>query len=117
VTNRNGTGRSLKTAQRAVDYLLADSWPRDDSTEDQWAFTRPGLQRQREKSYIREISASTKASTEPMERSDKRDDDNKIPPFEDSPVLLDSNPSFRAEMSRRAWRAKRRADQSSGTSA
>ena len=33
-----------------------------------------------------------------------------MPPFEEPPELLDSNPNFRAEKSRRAWRAKRQAN-------
>lgn len=33
-----------------------------------------------------------------------------MPLFEEPPELLDSNPNFRAEKSRRAWRAKRHAD-------
>jgi len=116
VTEWESIGRSLKTAQRAVDRLLSDSWPKEERTEDQWAFTRPGLQRHRETSYIREVSASTKASAQDPGGNGQSDDDKDTPPFEEPPELLDSNPSFRAEMSRRAWRAKRRAEQGHSTS-
>lgn len=115
MADRNHTGRSLRTAQWAVDRLLSDSWPAEDLTEDPWAFTRPGLQQHRGNSYIREVSASTRASAEIQGKSDKSDDGKATPPFEEPPELLDSNPSFRAEMSRRAWRAKRRAEQGPST--
>lgn len=71
------------------------------------------MQQRREKSYIREISVSTRASAEVHSGHDKSDDDKNTTPLEEPTELLDSNPSFRAEMSRRAWRAKRRADQGS----
>lgn len=109
------TGLSLGKAQRAVDRLLVKRRPSDNIQDDEWAYTRPGLRGDGETSYIREASASTHTTVEAQSERDKIDDDDEAAVFGEASELLDSNPSFRAEMSRRAWRAKRRADQGPST--
>ncbi|MCJ1453721.1 hypothetical protein MMC28_004069 [Mycoblastus sanguinarius] len=50
------------------------------------------------------------AESESESESEESDGEINAPLSEEPPELLDSNPNFRAETSRRAWRAKRRAE-------
>ena len=86
-------GRSVRTAQKAVDRLLTGYRSR--------------------KKLVTEDKASTISDQEPYQEliSSRDASPSKIeqPLLGEPPELLDSNPNFRAEKSRRAWRAKRQA--------
>jgi hypothetical protein len=87
-----------------VDRLLSSRRSKKSLTEDEWAFKRPKLNRHGEQSFITEDSISTN------EDQDFQSENDTTNLFEEPPELLDSNPNFRAGTSRRAWRAKRRAE-------
>lgn len=100
-------GRSMKTAQRAVDRLLSSRRIKEVATGGGKELT------QREKQEGQPASGDAVRESRLREVSPdyaKIVDDNSTVLVEEPKELLDSNPSFRAETSRRAWRAKRQAE-------
>lgn len=97
----------MKTAQRALDRLLSSRRLREAATQGDKAFTEPEGQKEH-----RPSGDFVPTSEEPLvpRENDKSIDGDDILPREEPPKLLDSNPSFKAETSRRAWRAKRQAE-------
>ena len=97
----------MKTAQRAVDRLLSSRRLRESVTHDEKESTR--LERLEEDLSSEETTSRSKKSILPSETTKSVEDITTLP-SEEPPELLDSNPSFRAGISRRAWRAKRQAE-------
>lgn len=97
----------MKTAQRAIDRLLSSRKLKKATT--QGVKEAPGSEGQVEHQLSEDPILRNR---EPEVLSENGDgvDDNKTLPFEEPPELLDSNPRFRAGISRRAWRAKRQAE-------
>lgn len=100
-------GRSLRTAQRAIDRLLSSRRLREIATQGDNESTR--LKRQEEHDPSGDSVARTGEPETQYEDTRTVDDDNTLP-LEEPPGLLKSNPNFRAGTSRRAWRAKRQAE-------
>ena len=100
-------GRSLKTAQRAIDRLLSSRRLREPVTHGEEESTR--LEGLEEDLSSEETSSRRKKSILPRENTKSVEDITTLP-SDEPPELLDSNPSFRAGISRRAWRAKRQAE-------
>lgn len=100
-------GRSMKTAQRALDRLLSSRRIREAATQGDKAFTEPEGQEEHRPSG--DFIPTSEEPQVPRE-NDKISDGDDTLPREEPPKLLDSNPSFKAETSRRAWRAKRQAE-------
>ncbi|CAD6584920.1 MAG: hypothetical protein ASARMPREDX12_001793 [Alectoria sarmentosa] len=100
-------GRSMKTAQRAIDHLLSSRRLRETDTQRDKEIPRPEGQEEQ-----RPSGDFVPRSEEPKKRReyDTKVDDNNTLPREEPPEVLDSNPNFKAETSRRAWRAKRQAE-------
>lgn len=97
----------MKTAQRAIDRLLSSRTLREIDTQgDKELTTLEG----QEVHQPRGDFVSTSEEPDVPRGKKKSIDDNNTLPHEEPPELLDSNPSFRAETSRRAWRAKRQAE-------
>ena len=97
----------MKTAQRAVDRLLSSRRLRESVSHGE---TEPtALEGLEEDLSSEETTSRTKKSILPSEISKSVEDITTLP-SEEPPELLDSNPSFRAGISRRAWRAKRQAE-------
>ena len=86
-------GRPLRALQRAVDRILTGQRSRKKLTTEDKASTIP------DQEPYQDLGSSRDASPSKIEQ----------PVLEEPPELLDSNPNFRAEKSRRAWRAKRQA--------
>ena len=97
----------MKTAQRAIDRLLSSRRLRETVTRDDKEPTR--VEELEEHRTGRDYASKTE---EPkiLGEGVKSIDDSTTLPVEDPPELLDSNPNFRAGISRRAWRAKRQAE-------
>ncbi len=97
----------MKMAQRAFDRLLSSRRLGEIATQRDKEFTKVEGQ---EEHLPTENPISRSVEPEvPCEDTQSVDDDNALP-VEEPTKLLDSNPSFRAETSRRAWRAKRQAE-------
>ncbi len=97
----------MKMAQRAFDRLLSSRRLGEIATQRDKEFSKVEGQ---EEHLPSEISVSRSVEPEvPCEDTQSVNDDNALP-VEEPTKLLDSNPSFRAETSRRAWRAKRQAE-------
>lgn len=97
----------MKTAQRALDRLLSSRRIREAATQGDKAFTEPEGQEEHRPSG--DFIPTSEEPQVPRE-NDKISDGDDTLPREEPPKLLDSNPSFKAETSRRAWRAKRQAE-------
>lgn len=97
----------MKTAQKAIDRLLSSRRLEETTTQGDEGATRP-----EELAEHRCSRGSVSTSGEPEISSETgiTVDDNTTLPFGEPPELLDSNPKFRAGISRRAWRAKRQAE-------
>ena len=97
----------MKKAQRALDRLLSSRRLGEAAILGGRESTTPERQEDQ-----RSSGDSVPTSEEPqvLRENDKSVDDDDTLPREESPRLLDSNPSFKAETSRRAWRAKRQAE-------
>ena len=97
----------MKTAQRALDRLLSTRRLREIVAQDDKEVTESaGLEEHRSSGDPASKSGDLRLSHE----STKSIEDITTLPVEDPPELLDSNPNFRAGISRRAWRAKRQAE-------
>ena len=97
----------MKTSQRALDRLLSTRRLREIVAEDDKELTESaGLEEHRPSGD----PASKSGDLKLLHESTKSIEDVTILPIEDPPELLDSNPNFRAGISRRAWRAKRQAE-------
>ena len=97
----------MKTAQRALDRLLSTRRLRETVAEDDKEVTESaGLEEHRCSGDPASESGDLRFSHE----GTKSIEDITTLPVEDPPELLDSNPNFRAGISRRAWRAKRQAE-------
>ena len=97
----------MKTAQRALDRLLSTRRLREIVAQDDKEVTESaGLEEHRSSGDPASESGDLRLSHE----STKSIEDITTLPVEDPPELLDSNPNFRAGISRRAWRAKRQAE-------
>lgn len=97
----------MKTAQKVIDRLLSGRRLRRTTAEGDKEFAR--LEEQKEQ---RPSQDSVSESGKPViirENTEAVDDGFKLA-VEDPPELLNSNPNFRAGISRRAWRAKRQAE-------
>ena len=97
----------MKTAQRAMDRLLSSRRIREVATEGGKELTQ-GEEQERQPASGEVISES--GAREVSHDHAKTFDDNSTLLVEEPKELLDSNPSFRVETSRRAWRAKRQAE-------
>ena len=97
----------MKTAQRAIDRLLSTRQLRETVAQDEKQVT--GTE-ELEGHYSGEDLASNSGKLEFLRESTKSIEDITTLPIENPPELVDSNPSFRAGISRRAWRAKRQAE-------
>ena len=97
----------MRTAQRAIDRLLSGRRLRETVIQGDKELTR--LEEQIDH---RPSSDSLSKSEEPEipDENAKSVSDSKVLPVEEPTKLLDSNPKFRAETSRRAWRAKLQAE-------
>ena len=97
----------MKTAQRALDRLLSTRRLKEIVAQDDKESTEStGLGEHRSSGDRTSKRGDLRLSHE----STKSIEDITTLPVEDPPELLDSNPSFRAGISRRAWRAKRQAE-------
>ena len=97
----------MKTAQRALDRLLSARRLREIAAQDDKEVTESaGLEEHRSSGDPSSKSGDLRLSHE----STKSTEDITTLPVEDPPELVDSNPNFRAGISRRAWRAKRQAE-------
>ena len=97
----------MKMAQRAFDRLLSSRRLKEIATQRDKDFAKVEGQ---EEHLPSEDSISRSGEPEvPCEDAQSVDHDKALP-VEEPTKLLDSNPSFRAETSRRAWRAKRQAE-------
>lgn len=97
----------MKTAQRALDRLLSTRRLREAVAQNDKEVTESaGLEEDLSSGY----SPSKRGDLRLSQESTKSIEDITTLPVEDPPELLDSNPSFRAGISRRAWRAKRQAE-------
>ena len=97
----------MKTAQRAMDRLLSNRRLREVATGGGKELT------QREEQEGQPASGDVVSESGVRKTSHdyaKTVDDNSTLLVEEPKELLDSNPSFRVETSRRAWRAKRQAE-------
>lgn len=104
----------MRQAQKALDRLLSSRRLGETATQDDKEVTRleevTGLEEQEERQGSEDIISG---SGETYVKSDdiKSVNGTKFTlPVEKPPELLNSNPKFRAESSRRAWRAKRQAE-------
>ncbi|KAF6230579.1 hypothetical protein HO173_011116 [Letharia columbiana] len=100
-------GRSMKTSQRAIDRLLSSRRLEEIATQVDREFIP--LEGQEERRPSGDSDSKSGGPKVPRENAKNVDDYNTVPVGE-PPELLDSNPKFRAETSRRAWRAKRQAE-------
>ena len=97
----------MKTAQRALDRLLSTRRLKEVvAQDDKDSIESAGLGEHRSSGDRTSKRGDLRLSHE----STKSIEDITTLPVEDPPELLDSNPSFRAGISRRAWRAKRQAE-------
>lgn len=103
-------GRTVRTAQRAIDRLLAGYRSRKHRTTYDEAFSRRWLEQDQTQRNSRDASSTRSEQALVQSESLTGIANDSMPAFEEPPELLDSNPNFRAEKSRRAWRAKRQAD-------
>lgn len=101
-------GRSMKKAQRALDRLLSSRRLRETVTQGDKEVTR--LEEQKEHRPSGDFVSRRGEPEVQSENTTSVDDSNVTLPVEEPPELLNSNPKFRAETSRRAWRAKRQAE-------
>ena len=100
-------GRSLRTSQRAIDRLLSSRRLRETGAHGGKEITE-----KEEPENNGSGDASIYELTERMllrENTESMNESTTLP-VADQSELLDSNPSFRAGISRRAWRAKRQAE-------
>ena len=97
----------MKTAQRALDRLLSTRRLREGVAQDDQEVT---VSAELEEPVSSGYSASKRGDISLPHESTKSIEDITTLPVEDPPELLDSNPNFRAGISRRAWRAKRQAE-------
>ena len=97
----------MKTAQRALDRLLSTRRLRESVAQDDKEVTESA---ELEEPVSSGYSASKRGDVRLSHESTKSIEDITTLPVEDPPELLDSNPNFRAGISRRAWRAKRQAE-------
>lgn len=97
----------MKTAQRAIDRLLSSRRLRENAIQGDKGLTRPEGQIEH---LLSGDSVSSGGEPDLPYENAKIIDDKSVLPVEEPTELLDSNPKFRAETSRRAWRAKRQAE-------
>lgn len=97
----------MKTSQRAIDRLLSSRRLEEIATQVDREFIP--LEGQEERRPSGDSDSKSGGPKVPRENAKNVDDYNTVPVGE-PPELLDSNPKFRAETSRRAWRAKRQAE-------
>ena len=97
----------MKTAQRALDRLLSTRRLRDIVARNDKEVTESAGIEERLSSGS---SASKRGGLRLSHESTMSIEDITTLPVEDPPELLNSNPNFRAGISRRAWRAKRQAE-------
>ena len=97
----------MKTAQRAIDRLLSGRRLRETVVQGGKELTSPEGQEEHRPSGD---SIPRSEQPEVPQGIDENFDGSTTLPAANPPEVLDSNPSFRAETSRRAWRAKRQAE-------
>ena len=97
----------MKTAQRALDRLLSARRLREIAAQDDKEVTESAVLEDHRSSRD---SSSKSGDLRLSHESTKSTEDIVTLPVEDPPELVDSNPNFRAGISRRAWRAKRQAE-------
>ena len=96
----------MKTAQRAIDRLLSSRRLRETVAQGDSDLTKwKALEEHKD---VETVSESGESEA-PLENAKSVEDITTLPK-EEPPKLLDSNPNFRAGISRRAWRAKRQAE-------
>lgn len=100
-------GRSMRMAQRTIDRLLSSRRLGEIATQGDKEFARP---EEHEGHRPSGDSISMSRELEFSHEDVKSFDDENTLPVAEQTELLDSNPSFKAETSRRAWRAKRQAE-------
>lgn len=103
----NCIGRSMKTAQRAVDRLLSSRRLREIAIQGDNDSTGLKIQEEHEASAD---SVSSSGERKFAYEETKNVVDDVTLAVEEPPELLNSNPNFKAGTSRRAWRAKRQAE-------
>ena len=97
----------MRTAQRAIDRLLSGRRLKENATVGDEDFAK--ADEQENYPYIESFISKSGEPEVVGETSENLDDDSTLV-IEERPELLESNPKFRAGISRRAWRAKRQAE-------
>ena len=97
----------MKMAQRAMDRLLSTRRLRETVAHGEKEFT--GIEAPEESRRSADLGLGS-GELEVLQASIKSVEDITTLPIEKPPELLDSNPNFRAGISRKAWRAKRQAE-------
>lgn len=100
-------GRSMKMAQRAMDRLLSTRRLQETAAQGGKEFT--GIEGPQESPRSTDHGSGSGESKVLRESIGSVEDITSLP-TENPPALLDSNPNFRAGISRKAWRAKRQAE-------
>ena len=100
----------MRTAQRTVDRLLAGRRSRKKLKEHDRTYDAVTSEHASSQHSSRNASLSRNEEASKRSREATSCEEEVVSRSEEPPELLDSNPNFRAEKSRRAWRAKRQAD-------
>ncbi|KAL6714598.1 hypothetical protein ACLMJK_008023 [Lecanora helva] len=102
-------GLNIRAAQKVVDDLLSGRRPCRETTQDVKGSSFSEYGHRLDEFSSREGSPTKYNQDSAQLGTDENLSSENRARFEEPPELLDSNPNFRAEKSRRAWRAKKQA--------